>query len=58
MPERWKERRKTVGNLEAALIGHAERFVLGKPLRALWKGFSFLPRTLPVASRRKRQSQK
>jgi hypothetical protein len=51
------ERKKIVGMGKTALIGHAGRFALGKPLKALWEGFSSLQRTLPVASKWKRHSQ-
>ena len=45
---------KTVGMDKTALIGRAGRFALGRPLRAMWEGFSSSLRTLPTASRWKR----
>ena len=69
MPERWKEvhRRALQGETVRANEDRWEgqdgphwarwRFVLGRPLKALWEGFSSLQRTLPVANRWKRHSQ-
>src|SRR5215469_18493695 len=51
------ERTKTSGLDKTELIGHAGRFVLGRPLKALWEGFSSLQKTLPVANIWKRRSQ-
>src|ERR1700751_2248211 len=49
------ERTKTIGRGKTELIGHAGRVVLGKPLKALWEGFSSLQKTLPAANRWKRR---